>query len=207
MYTFLCKFILINSQIGKISSVHYCYMISNELLRPFLTFESNDISAQYKILEKIGEGTFGEVRKALDNSTGKFVAIKYLPAVVSASSGNSFSKSLGGLPVSVFRELQSLKCLSGSQGIIRLHDVFVEDSSLCLVMDLMVSDLSRVIESASHPLPRNRIKCYFRMILEAVSFCHSKHIIHRDIKPASTVIYYFLFQSITTSVLYFSSYL
>eukprot|EP01035_Chromulina_nebulosa_P007533 gene7533-10165_t len=160
-------------------------MINNEQLRPLSTFESNDSSKQYKILEKIGEGTFGEVRKALDTVSGKYVAIKYLPAVTSASSGNSFLKSLGGLPISVFRELESLKCLSGGQGIIRLHDVFVGDSSLCLVMDLMVSDLSRVIESATRPLPRNRIKSYFRMILEAVSFCHSKYIIHRDIKPAN----------------------
>jgi hypothetical protein len=70
-------------------------------------------SCSIQILEKIGEeGTFGKL-------SWNYVTIKYIPAVVGASSGNYFSKRLGGLPVSVFRELQSLKCLSGSKGIIR----------------------------------------------------------------------------------------
>jgi len=142
----------------------------------------------------------------LESSAGNYAAIKY-----TRRSKRFIWKFFFEVPrwITCFsiRRVEVPIWQSRNHKIIGLHDVFVGDSLLCLVMDLMVSDLSRAIESASHPLPRNRIKCYFRMILEAVSFCHSKHIIHRDIKPASTVIYYFLFQSITTSVLYFSSYL
>lgn len=144
---------------------------------------TDNLSKQYEPFEKIGEGTFGEVRRAFDRFNGKMVAIKYLP--ISNATSNSFSKNLGGLPISVFRELQALKQLSGGRGIVKLLNAYAEESSLCLVMELLVTDLSAVIDSAKQYFPRNRIKCYFQMILEAVSFCHSRSIIHRDIKPSS----------------------
>ena len=113
-------------------------------------------SCSIQILEKIGEeGTFGKLSWKLCNHK------------VSTRRSKRFIWKF------FFKELRWITCFSirrvgvfkvpiwqsWNHKIIRLHDVFVEDSSLCLVMDLMVSDLSRVIESASHPLPSNRIKC------------------------------------------------
>ena len=147
---------------------------------------SNNNSKRYEKQEKIGEGTFGEVRKAVDRSNGRVVAIKYLPAIASYSSENM--KIINGVPKSVVREMYALKQLAGNRGIVSLLDTFTEESFLCLVMEHLTTDLSKVIEAAHDYFSRGRLKCFFRMILESIAFCHGKKIIHRDVKPASTSI-------------------
>jgi len=53
----------------------------------------------YKILERIGEGTHGQVVQAMERSTGKIVAIKCV------RSSDKASKNL-------LREIESLKALN-----------------------------------------------------------------------------------------------
>lgn len=132
-------------------------------------------SVRYTTQERLGEGTFGEVRKAVDSVSGKPVAIKYVRIL----------SRKAGIPKAVFREMESLKQLSHCEYIMRLFDVFTDESNLCLVMEYVESDLSEVILQSKQHLPRANLKCLFKMIFEGLSYCHSRNIIHRDIKPAS----------------------
>lgn len=132
-------------------------------------------SDRYVVQERLGQGTFGEVRKALDSRSGTQVAIKYV-RILSRKSG---------IPKAVFREMQALKQLSNCEYILKLYDVYPDESSLCLVTEFVASDLSEVISQAKGYLSRANLKCIFKMIFEGISYCHSKGIIHRDIKPAS----------------------
>ena len=136
-------------------------------------------AARYEILGKLGEGTFGEVKKALDVVTGKHVAIKYV-RILSRKSG---------IPKAVFRELQSLKQLSDSEYIIKLLDVYTDESNLCLVMECIVSDLSEVISQSKSYLSRAHLKCIFKMMFAGLAHCHSRNVIHRDIKPSSELMF------------------
>lgn len=122
------------------------------------------------------KGTFGEVKKAIDKLSGSVVAIKYV---------RNMSKKCG-ITKSLFREMQTLKSLD-SLYIIKLYDVFINESNLCLVMEYVVSDLGEIISSlvGKEYLSRIEIKTIFQMLFEAISYCHSKNIIHRDIKPSS----------------------
>mmetsp|Transcript_348 Transcript_348/g.479 ORF Transcript_348/g.479 Transcript_348/m.479 type:complete len:363 (+) Transcript_348:37-1125(+) len=135
----------------------------------------SDSASRYECRERLGEGTFGEVRRAVDRVSGAQVAIKYVRMMSRKS----------GIPRAVFREMESLKQLSSSPYIIKLHDVYPEESNLCLVMEYVVSDLSEVILQSTEYLTRCDLKSLYRMILEGLVYCHERNIIHRDIKPAN----------------------
>ena len=91
------------------------------------------------------------------------------------------------IPRAIFREMESLKWLSGAY-VCRLLDCFPEESTLTLVLEYMESDLGEVISQASEYLTRSQFKSYALMLLEALGFCHSRNIIHRDIKPTNILI-------------------
>ena len=135
------------------------------------------VSDRYLIHERLGEGTFGEVRRGTDRITGETVAVKSIRL-----GGNKKN----GLPKAIFRELESMKQLSQCSYIIQLRNIFGDESSVCAVMEYMDSDLQRIMtETAPNRIPRSHVKAYIRMMLQALQYCHSHNIIHRDIKPSS----------------------
>lgn len=136
---------------------------------------SSEKATRYVTSGKLGEGTFGEVKKAVDRITGKIVAVKFVRIM----------SRHGGIPKAVFRELESLRQLSECKFIVSLLDVYADEMKLCLVMEHVESDLSEVISRSQRYLPTSHIKAYAHMMLQAVSFCHQNKILHRDIKPAS----------------------
>jgi serine/threonine protein kinase len=136
---------------------------------------SGEKAKRYVTSEKLGEGTFGEVKKATDRMTGNCVAIKF----VRIMSRN------GGIPKAVFRELESLRQLCDCEFIVTLIDVYADEMKLCLVMEYVESDLSEVIERSPRYIQQSHVKAYAHMMFQAVSYCHNNKIIHRDIKPAS----------------------
>lgn len=136
---------------------------------------STERASRYSPLEKLGEGAFGEVFKAVDRFHGSIVAVKYI-RIMSRNNG---------LPKAVFRELESLRQLADGKHIVHLFDVFTEETKLCLVMEYIEADLSEVILKAKGFLPRSHIKSYASMMLKSLSFIHSRKLIHRDVKPSS----------------------
>jgi len=129
---------------------------------------------------RLGEGSFGEVREAVDIRTGRLVALKTV-RMMGRDAGD-------GIPKAVFREMESLKQLSDCRYICQLLDVYSGDGSVVLVMEHLPSDLGEVINNATKPLARSEVKILWRMILEALCFCHEHGVIHRDIKPSNILL-------------------
>lgn len=63
--------------------------------------------------------------------------------------------------------------------VVKLRDVFPHSTSLVLVFDYMLSDLSEVIRNSERPLTESQIKSYILMLLKGVAFCHENNIMHR----------------------------
>lgn len=152
-------------------------------------YDGKAFSNRYSIISSLGEGTFGEVKKAIDNDClehagsliKRFVAIKYVRLM---------SKK-NGLPKAIFREIESLKQLSDCEYIVKLEKVFATDTNICLVMEYIENDLAKVIEQANKAnmsIPREQLKLFYLMMCKAVGYCHSLHVIHRDIKPSNFLI-------------------
>ena len=63
--------------------------------------------------------------------------------------------------------------------VVKLREVFPHGSSLVLVFEYMLSDLSEVIRNSDRPITEAQVKSYMLMLLKGVAFCHENNIMHR----------------------------
>ena len=72
--------------------------------------------------------------------------------------------------------------------VIRLHDVVEEPRFFYLVMEKMEGGelFDRVVKKRFYTELDVRNVC--KMMLEAISYCHSSSIVHRDIKPENVLL-------------------
>ena len=133
---------------------------------------------RYKVICRIGEGTFGEVHKARDVVTGELRALKRVRL--------RNLESATGFPNTALREMRALQELD-HPNIIKLHTILPQGSSVVFVFDYMRGDLSHVL-AADEPLQESHVKCYMHMLLQGLTYCHANSIIHRDLKPSNLLI-------------------
>jgi len=134
---------------------------------------------RFEQLGKIGEGAFGDVYVGRDHLTGKLVAIKEVRLT---------NLKRDGLPKPALRELRALQQLEGHEHALRLIDAFPRGGALALILEYMPSDLEVIIRTRTSLLPESHLKCYLWMLLQGLSFLHSRHILHRDLKPSNLLL-------------------
>ena len=140
---------------------------------------------KFKDMGLLGKGSFGEVRRAEDGK-GQRVALKYVRAMQESSSRYGMERPGQG---NIKRELDSLRMVQDGDRIVTLIEAIQVDAmELVLVFEYLPSDLSKLISSSTEYLPRSHVKCYAKMMLEAIGHCHAHNIIHRDIKPSNVLI-------------------
>ncbi|XP_038596184.1 serine/threonine-protein kinase pim-1-like [Tachyglossus aculeatus] len=138
---------------------------------------------RYRLDSVIGSGGFGTVYKGIRSSDNLPVAIKHIPRTRISKLQN-----LNGVLVPL-EVLLLEKVSSGCRGVIHLLDWAEIPDGFCLVMELPVpfQDLFDYI-SEHGALPEQLAANFFRQIVEAVRHCHSRGVLHRDIKDENIVV-------------------
>ncbi|GJP40670.1 hypothetical protein CLOM_g325 [Closterium sp. NIES-68] len=122
----------------------------------------------------LGSGRFGAVRKCVCKATGQAFARKTLQKrELIGEAGRD----------DVRREVRMLQQVAGHPGIVQLHAVFEDETEVHLVTELC--DGGELFDDVVRRwrLPEKEAAQVFMQVASAVAFCHSRGIVHRDVKP------------------------
>ncbi|XP_058605984.1 MAPK/MAK/MRK overlapping kinase-like isoform X2 [Onychostoma macrolepis] len=155
----------------------------------------------YRVIRKIGEGTFSDVMKVQSLKDGKYYASKTMKQTIkSVDQAHSL------------REVQAMKRLSPHPNILQLHELIYDKDSgtLSLICELMemniyefIKGTVRLLFNISHsevnvpcvpppgrqcPLAESKVKHYMFQLCHSLDHMHSHGIFHRDVKPENILI-------------------
>ncbi|KAH7522835.1 hypothetical protein JRO89_XSUnG0099600 [Xanthoceras sorbifolium] len=127
----------------------------------------------YKRHDKIGEGAYGEVYKGQHLSNNETVALKRIKKHVPGA------------------EIREISLLQGMQheNIVRLLEVQKTETDLYLIFKYLDIDFNEYIKLHSdfEKDPRD-IKRFLHQILRGIAYCHSRSVLHRDLKPKNLLV-------------------
>ncbi|KRX07583.1 Protein kinase-like domain [Pseudocohnilembus persalinus] len=129
---------------------------------------------KYQIQRPSGDGTFGQVFKAINKQTGEQVAIK-----------NMKRKFQNWDECVNLREVKALRKLI-HPNIVRLKEVVKSNDELNLVFDYFDSNIYQLYMSyrkKKQQMPENLIRQIAKQILEGLAYMHQNGFFHRDLKP------------------------
>ena len=131
----------------------------------------------YELVAPIGAGGMGEVWRARDTRLDRTVAIKVLPAGLSANAQ---------LRMRFEREAKTISQL-GHPHICTLYDVGHEDGIDFLVMEHLEGE-TLADRLAKGPLPVQQVLRYGVEIAAALERAHRAGVVHRDLKPGNIML-------------------
>ncbi|GJD06934.1 SNF1-related protein kinase catalytic subunit alpha KIN10 [Galdieria sulphuraria] len=132
----------------------------------------------YKLGKTLGVGSFGKVKLAEHEKTGKKVAVKIL--------NKQKVKSLG-MDEKVRREIKILKLFQHPH-IVRLYEVIDTPSDIFVVTEYISGgELFDYIVERGRLLEDEARKC-FQQIISGVAYCHRHMVVHRDLKPENLLL-------------------
>ncbi|PIC11879.1 hypothetical protein B9Z55_028790 [Caenorhabditis nigoni] len=128
-------------------------------------------TSRYTVVSKLGEGTYGAVFKVVDMEDRREKAMKTIKGVNEGC-----------------EEVRNLMALDGVEGVQKLHNSFMFNNHLVLVLEFYLCDLGKIAE---------RQRCSQRLVskigfnmLHILWQMHHIGILHRDIKPENVMISY-----------------
>ena len=131
----------------------------------------------YEIVALIGAGGMGEVYRARDPRLGRNVAVKVLPAALSAD------------PERMRRFEQEARATAALNhpNILAIYDVGTVDAQPYVVAELLEGEgLDQRIASAA--LPLRKTLDYALQLAHGLAAAHDRGVVHRDLKPANIFI-------------------
>lgn len=145
---------------------------------PFPLIDVWNIGPKYTYVRNIGNGSYGTVCEAVENESGKHVAIKKFTRI--------FNDPI--LCHRVLREIEIIFSLN-HLFIVRPLDLLVhsETADIYLVMEFAHSDLRRLTKSSLF-LDRKQVKALMYHLLVGLNYLHSCGIVHRDLKPENVLV-------------------
>ncbi|XP_023280919.1 NUAK family SNF1-like kinase 1 [Seriola lalandi dorsalis] len=132
----------------------------------------HNLKHRYEVMETLGKGTYGKVKKAVERASLRTVAIK---SIRKERITDDLDK------IHIQREIEITSSLSHSN-IIRFHEVFESRDKIVIVMEYASrGELYDFIQERRR-LPEAEARSIFRQITSAVHYCHKNGVVHRDLK-------------------------
>lgn len=120
----------------------------------------------------LGKGAFGKVNLGMHKLTGKLVALK---SIKKEFLGDEESKRKMMQEFAILRQLRH-------RNVIRLYETFESQKHIVFVIELCPGgDLLTYVRKRRR-LNEDVARHVFRQLLDGLSYCHSKQVLHRDIK-------------------------
>ncbi|KAJ5124511.1 uncharacterized protein N7515_008336 [Penicillium bovifimosum] len=132
---------------------------------------------QYQTLKVLGEGSFGKVKLAIHQPSGRQVALKII------SRRKLLSRDMVGR---VEREIQYLQLLRHPH-IIKLYTVIATKTDIVMVLEYAERELFDYLVRKGR-CGDDEARKFFQQIICAVEYCHRHKIVHRDLKPENLLI-------------------
>ncbi|XP_042503101.1 protein IMPAIRED IN BABA-INDUCED STERILITY 1-like isoform X2 [Macadamia integrifolia] len=133
----------------------------------------------FEKLEKIGQGTYSSVFRARELDTGKIVALKKVRF------DNFEPESVRFMA----REIMILRRLD-HPNIVKLEGLITSrlSCSIYLVFEYMEHDLAGLSSCPDIKFSESQVKCYMRQLFSGLEHCHSRGIMHRDVKGSNLLV-------------------
>ncbi|KAK3026040.1 hypothetical protein RJ639_042532 [Escallonia herrerae] len=134
-----------------------------------------NLTSHYKILRKIGEGTFGQVLECWDREVKEMVAIKVV-------------RSIKKYREAAMIEIDVLQLLgrydkNGSR-CVQIRNWFDYRNHICIVFEKLGPSLFDFLQKNNYrSFPVDLVREIGRQLLECVAFLHDMRLIHTDLKP------------------------
>jgi serine/threonine protein kinase len=141
---------------------------------------SNFLARHYEVVRRLGIGSFGHVDLVRRRSTDELFVAKIVN-----------TRDMEPVVVEMMRkEIQVLSALD-HPNIIKLFE-FVEDEQLgqmILILEYVAGgDCLDLLGEQKRVLPEKLVAQLIYQLLEALSYCHSRGIAHRDVKPENLML-------------------
>ncbi|KAL7293358.1 hypothetical protein TKK_0013127 [Trichogramma kaykai] len=143
-------------------------------------------SSKYEKVAKIGQGTFGEVFKAVEkNGQKRVVAMKKV----------LMENEKEGFPITALREIRILQLLK-NENIVNLIEICRTKATqhnryrptFYLIFDFCEHDLAGLLSNGNVKFSLGEIKKVMQQLLNGLYYIHSNKILHRDMKAANVLI-------------------
>ncbi|XP_010896495.1 NUAK family SNF1-like kinase 1 [Esox lucius] len=132
----------------------------------------HNLKHRYELLETLGRGTYGKVKKAIERHSGREVAIKSIRKEKIKDEQDM---------VHIRREIEIMSSLKHPH-IISIYEVFENKDKIVIVMEYASKGELYDYISERRRLSERETRHFFRQIVSAVHHCHKNGVVHRDLK-------------------------
>ncbi|KAK9828983.1 hypothetical protein WJX72_003219 [[Myrmecia] bisecta] len=140
-----------------------------------------NLTSRYKVLSKMGEGTFGRVLECWDRKNKDYVAIKIVRNVQKY-------RDAAMIELEVLHTLEA-NDPGGSRHCVSLREWFDYRGHVCMVFEKLGLSLYDFLRKNSYrPFHVDMVRAFGRQLLEAVAYLHSLGLIHTDLKPENILL-------------------
>ncbi|KAF9607726.1 hypothetical protein IFM89_039217 [Coptis chinensis] len=140
----------------------------------------DNLTHRYRIMSKMGEGTFGRVLECWDNEKKELVAIKIVRSIHKY-------REAALIEIDVLQKL--CKYDVGGTRCVQIQNWFDYRNHICIVFEKLGPSLYDFLRKNSYrSFPIDLVRELGRQLLEFVAFMHDLRLIHTDLKPENILL-------------------